>query len=73
MKKKTKDKDDELMELEKEVGKEVEKEREKEKSNEDEIQEDEETKVELNDENQEIIDKIFELKKSKKGKSLLIF
>ena len=65
-KKKTKDKDDELMELEKEVGKEVEKEREKEKSNEDEIQEDEETKVELNDENQEIIDKIFELKKIEK-------
>ena len=54
------------MELEKEVGKEVEKEREKEKSNEDEIQEDEETKVELNDENQEIIDKIFELKKIEK-------
>ena len=65
-KKKTKDKDDELMELEKEVGKEVEKEREKEKNNEDEIQEDEETKVELNDENQEIIDKIFELKKIEK-------
>ena len=39
----------------------------------DEIQEDEETKVELNEENQEIIDKIFELKKIEKIKSLLIF
>ena len=40
---------------------------------ENEIEEDEETKVELNDEEQEIIDKIFELKKSKKRKNLLIF
>ena len=55
------------------MGKEVEKEREKEKSKEDENQEDEDAKVDLNDENQEIIDKIFELKKSKKGKSLIIF
>ena len=36
------------------------------------IQEDEETKVELNEENQDILDKIFELHKFEKEKKLLI-
>ena len=49
------------MDLDEEFGEEVEKEIKKGK-NEDEIPEDEETKVDLNEENQEILNKIKELK-----------
>ena len=55
----------EMMDLDEEFGEEVEKEMKKGK-NEDEIPEDEETKVDLNEENQEILEKIKELKKFEK-------
>ena len=54
------------MEMENEFGKEVEKE-----MMEEEISE-EETKIDLNEENQDIVDKIFELKKLEKEKNLHI-
>ena len=54
-----------MMDLDEEFGEEVEKEMKKGKK-EDEIPEDEETKVDLNEENQEILDKIKELKKFEK-------
>ena len=61
--KKIKNKDDEIMEIDIEFGKDVEKEMKNE-----ELSDEEETKVELNEENQDIIDKIFELKKIGKEK-----
>ena len=57
--------------MDKEFGEEVEKEMKKSKK-EDESQEDEEIKVELNEENQDILDKIFELHQFEKEKKLLI-
>ena len=53
------------MEMDIEFGKDVEKEMKNE-----ELSDEEETKVELNEENQDIIDKIFELKKIGKEKKL---
>ena len=55
----------EMMEIDKELGVEVEKEMKKNKKD-DEIPEDEETKVELNEGGQEILNKIKELKKYEK-------
>ena len=55
----------EMMEIDNELGEEVEKEMKKNKKD-DEIPEDEETKVELNEDNQEILNKIKELKKFEK-------
>ena len=54
-----------IMDLDEEFEEEVEKEMKKGK-NEDELPEDEETKVDLNEENQEILEKIKELKKFEK-------
>ena len=55
------------MKIDEEFGKEVEKE-----MNDEEISE-EETKIDLNEENKDIIDKIFLLKKFEKEKNLLTF
>ena len=60
------------MEMDNEFGEEVEKEMKKIK-NEDESQEDEETKVELNEENQDILNKIFELHRFEKKKLLILW